>query len=1795
MRIRAAGLLFCALAMPFSARWATAQSDQTATAQLLGKAHALEVRGRMDLAKQSWQQVLLMDPNNAEALAGMARAAKLEGKPEESESYLSKLRAVNPSDPNIQRIQNMGTTADPNAQLQEAGRLAQAGQYAQSMSILRQMYGNNPPPGDAALGYYQTEAATEDGRPQAIAGLRALMDRYPQDSRYQIALGKILTYNPRTRAEGRKLLERHPNDPDAQEALRQSLLWDAQNPATAGEIRSYLQRHPDQQLAGVLKQEQATAAASRASRGPSAPPMTAEQRAAQQAVVARNAEQQAAYNALNAHRVADAEERFKAILAKNPQDWQALAGLGYVRMQQSNFGGAISYLEQAIQDGAKDPGVHKALDDSRFYFTMQSATAALNENDLVTAQSQFSSALKMKPNNPTALLGLGGTYLKAQQPDAALGVFAQYVKLEPGDRAAWRGLFMAEYGATKYNDALAVDRRVPPKVHAELMRDPDYLRTLASVYSALGRDADAQRVLRSALELPFPAGARGLKADVEMQYAALLAAAGHGDQAAGLYRQVLAGDSTNTAAWQGLVQTLHTAGRDGEAFQVVQSMPPANYNAAMQEAGFETTVAAVFESQGHDELAQSVLEKFLEKQRAEGKKPFVPAEVELAGIYMRRGNSAAAYPIYREMLSASPDNADAWKGLLSALHSTGHDAEAQAQLQQIPPAVRVKLERDPAYLQVVGSIYAGLGQPQEAMQFMGRVEQHYSAEHVAAPADVDIQGAWLLYNAHDDAGLYRTLMTLGTRNDLTDQQRLTVQTIWANWAVRRANAASARGDYRRAIAILNAAAKAFPGNPGVIRALASGYASAGMPKEAVAIFRSQDLSQANADDYKAAIGAALAANDLKDAEVWLRFGLEQYPRDPQMLQLAAKFEQARGDPNRAAEYYRAALKVMPAPDPGMELAGELHQPMPKMQAPLPQARQPADLATLLGQPDASSGVSGAGMAPPVQRPYLPSYNGSSDMAPVQLNNGVPSSYVPLGPAGPASGSPVGSGPMGAPSTGGYPEPGPAMPPQQQVHPLKLKDYVPQSRVELPGAAQSQEQHAMLVLHPDPARAANYRSFIPGEGFVENAAVVASAGMTDAVLMGGDDTPRVEFLPNSGGEVRARIAEARFVPQQGTIEDGTPIVPYAPVARPVERKTRRRPHPTDKVQPVQQVPPAPVQDDQTAEQRAAAIRANQAAGSTPLTGVSHPPADNYDSPVQQPGANPNAAPSAQLSPVQFSAAPYNAAQQGGQVPSTQAPAPGGVGSDRYTGGQQYPQPNTTGPTTGTYTGQSYPAAPRTTSRRRSRPTVVAGQSSSAESTTQEQPSQQPMQYPQYAPALTNQGYPQFGGGQQAGQAPSDYDLQRQNLPPLRGYFDPRIDPNAPLTPRQQTELDLATIEGSYSPWVGGSVIGRYRSGTAGIDRLTAFKAPFEASTTIGNSLRLTGIVMPVFLNSGQLDTQGGSLTPYVPLLGSLYGSATNNPAQQFASGVGAEGQIAFGSFAAAAGTTPLNFLVTNIIGRARWRPNNGHFTLYGGRDAVEETQLSYAGMRDPASATTTYGGNVWGGVVQTGGGVRFDIGNERAGMYIQGEGADLTGYHVLENRKFDGTMGAYFRVKTWPEYGSLNIGGLFFGMHYDHNERAETYGLGGYFSPETYFLAAVPVTFSGHSGVNLHYAINGSVGVQTFQEDNGIYFPLDTALQNNAYSICVNSTGSTVPIINRSCGQQPLNSNTGLNFSFDSELSYHVNDHWYVGGFVSANNTNNYDTVQGGFFMRYMFRPQYPTVDYPTGLFPVEGLRPLRVP
>ncbi len=352
-----------------------------------------------------------------------------------------------------------------------------------------------PPDGDIGLAYYQTLYGTASGKQAAIAGMRALVQRNPGDARFSIQLGIMLTYDAKTRAEGIRILQQHPKDANGEPALRQALVWEAANPASAPELREYLKAHPqDMELAARLKDNEAKLA--QMSSG-----------------IARTPAERAAFAALNAHRLEEAQARFTALLQDDPNNGRVAAGMGFLRMQQNNFADAIRYLTEAEQNGYAAPAVASGLVTSRFWYTMSEASEAVNDNQLELATAKYKAALAMRPQSPEALNGLAGLLTKEAQYAAAAGVYEQLLKAQRGSTDAWRGLFLSYARDGQNQKALAVAARFPAPVKAAMARDPEYLRTLATVYRAENRPMEAQRVLAQALSLPFPANGSTLKAD----------------------------------------------------------------------------------------------------------------------------------------------------------------------------------------------------------------------------------------------------------------------------------------------------------------------------------------------------------------------------------------------------------------------------------------------------------------------------------------------------------------------------------------------------------------------------------------------------------------------------------------------------------------------------------------------------------------------------------------------------------------------------------------------------------------------------------------------------------------------------------------------------------------------------------------------------------------------------------------------------------------------------------------------------------------------------------------------------------------------------------------------------------------------------------------------------------------------------------------------------------------------------------------------------------------------------------
>ncbi|MGH9599286.1 MAG: cellulose synthase subunit BcsC-related outer membrane protein, partial [Terracidiphilus sp.] len=992
---------------------------------------------------------------------------------------------------------------------------------------------------------------------------------------------------------------------------------------------------------------------------------------------------------------------------------------------------------------------------------------------------------------------------------------------------------------------------------------------------------------------------------------------------------------------------------------------------------------------------------------------------------------------------------DAWKGLVFSLMAAGRDQEAIQEIAKIPPDIRGILDTDLDFVQGEASLYIAVGDLPHAFEYLNEVENYYSVRGGVPPVGLEVQHAWLLYNTRNDRDLYPLLMRLDARLDLSAAEREQVDNLWADWAVRRAEAALNSGDTARGVELLDAASEDYPNNVAVRTAVAGVYAKLGRADDAVALFKTIPLATGGPGDFAAAISAALAANDITQAQTWLNQALARFPGNPSILESAARFEQVRGDNVRASAYWRAAIAAMP---PGASVVPSLN--------------------STLGNPPGTWSEP----APGETRRLLNPANDEQTALP------------------PLPGTPAAA---------------------QQTAPGDLPLFVPP-------AAKQQGANQPVANQPV---------------FVEQSAT------RPAVMRSAVNTTRACAISSSGASECSHATT------------GTPIPNVTSQASAPPEALRISSQPMSRMAAEIAALFAQQTDGQLTQGFAGEIHAAPAAASD------------------------------QTAPGVDSAAPRLLLAQ--YTPSAQEAATGAYSSPRSQTAQpgQLPPVAQTPPTT----------APVKRRRRRRRRRTAPAESTPAQSATptlgnaapavpnpQEGPI--PDEAPAAAPSTTNSGL-------------TDQELEQRNLPPLTGpWVRVQREPRT-LSPRDLAEMQLESIESGYSGWLGGAGLLNYRSGNLGYDHLSALEAPFEASFPLGVGGRFTVIAKPVFLDSGQAtgnavitvdeSTTGGTTITSIP---EPIGTDTNTsgsstagggiPPQQNAAGIAGEAQLAFPHLAIAGGYTPAGFLVATFTARAYWRPANGPFTFSFDRDSETDSQLSYSGLRDPAGNSLGTLGAVWGGVVYNYGRVQYSRGTAQSGYYIGAGGQYLTGYNVESNNRIEGMGGAYWHIYTAPEYGNLSIGANFFGMHYANNQDAFTYGMGGYFSPQAYFLANIPFTWVGHYQTRWHYNVVGGLGVQAFQNDQTPLWPLAgqkaiEAAQNN-------------PML-------PAMTSVGPNYDLRAQTAYQISPHWFAGGFFGANNTRNYSEASVGFYVRFLFRAQPSTVTAPTGIFPMDGLRPFTVP
>ncbi len=330
----------------------------------------------------------------------------------------------------------------------------------------------------------------------------------------------------------------------------------------------------------------------------------------------------------------------------------------------------------------------------------------------------------------------------------------------------------------------------------------------------------------------------------------------------------------------------------------------------------------------------------------------------------------------------------------------------------------------------------------------------------------------------------------------------------------------------------------------------------------------------------------------------------------------------------------------------------------------------------------------------------------------------------------------------------------------------------------------------------------------------------------------------------------------------------------------------------------------------------------------------------------------------------------------------------------------------------------------------------------------------------------------------------------------------------------------------------------KPGSPGISSLTAWKWPVEWH--LGQH---AGMSMVLHTDVVRLDA-GHTVTSATPLLG----TAPLVPVLGYP-GIGALTGLSLGvdlstsTLAADLGATPTGFPVTNLVGGIRYSPTIGPVDVSIGlsRRAVTGSILSYAGLIDPGS------GRTWGGVVQTGPTVQAGYYRQEGSLQGALSVAQLTGKHVLDN-SYVGARLAGDRRLIAGSLGALYAGAVVTYWSYAENLLNDTYGSGGYYSPQSYLSVALPLEVVGLKA-GFSYRVRASLNRTSSHQKSMDFYPTNSALQALAGTKPLPG-GYSSPIF-------PASRTTETSYSLTAALEHTVGPDLVMGAVLTVDRASYY--------------------------------------
>lgn len=628
-----------------------AESANPALQALFDQAAYWHQKAHDDLAKASLQKVLMVEPNNTQALYLLALYAQQSGSPAEATQWRARLSAVSPNDPHLSELDNARQLQSiPQAQLSLARQQARSGNIAAALQTWRNTFSGNEPPPSVAAEYYLTMAGDRTLLPQAVEALRQFAADHPQDTGAKLALGKALTYQEATRRQGIDLLAGMADgNKEADRSLRQALLWLAPQASDASLYQTWQQRHP---------QDNAVLDYYRKNVG--------------------GAEKGAGFTALNSGDVSNAQSNFEKVLQANPQDADALAGMGYVAQRAGRYGEAADYLTRAAQQGGEQSETRqKQATDARFYAQLATAQQALKSGDSAQALALSEPLAQAEGEKGVAAkLFRADVQRRSNQLDQAEQTYRAILQTDADNRNAKEGLFYVLRQQNRGAEANTLLASLPDSVRQSVAprgNSSDPIRAQAKRELAAGNSSAAIATLSSGIQR-YP-GDGWLRLDL----ARLYRAQGNNLMAANIMQPAMRSGASTSELYAAALNASES-GAWQQASQLLTRIPGGSKNSDMrtlaQRVNFNLQMATAdqYLAQGNSAAAANTLRALTAAP------PSNPVDAgNLAQKLVKAGDLTTAVSIVRgNMQRGVQGNAGDYAAQVAVLNQAGLSTEAQS-------------------------------------------------------------------------------------------------------------------------------------------------------------------------------------------------------------------------------------------------------------------------------------------------------------------------------------------------------------------------------------------------------------------------------------------------------------------------------------------------------------------------------------------------------------------------------------------------------------------------------------------------------------------------------------------------------------------------------------------------------------------------------------------------------------------------------------------------------------------------------------------------------------------------------------------------------------------------------------------------------------------------------------------------------------------------------------------------------------------------------------------------------------